>query len=658
MFWSTFFLAIPALALAAAVWGILRRKWHGMLPLLVVSVAGWQADRFCWHPALRPFYETAYNPSLVSLGMTLLLTCGAAVMTLAALWAGWSRGWWFWRALVLVAVPASIVPMEANELIVICSISMPILAATAWLLRWRQDRLTRQEGSRARPRQVTLANAFLAFVIVGFLATSFRSVLVGHQLLVDANLFGLAASISGVALVACLPSIGRGREKKWLMVGTAALLVGWAYWRWRNWGDNPLGLATYFYHFRFPAIISAYQSEGEICLLVIVGTICGLYAAAKHHPRTNTKGRLARSALGLAGLALCAPLAAIYPHMLAPHSSVAPLPPSEEYDTILRAGYRILALQSTPAKRDKILAVLLELDQALPTPGHVTYDATDLARERLSTISTVDPRQALLYESRLEIARALHEGRDADVLRLARLLWRVGPSFQRGGTLDDYQHGVSYQSIANCSLAVLAPSMSDRECREMLHEMRALELALPDFQSVLDFDEYWRNASVGWRDRPQAFLRWLSGSNVDRSWNSSTYLDWHWLKRSPYHFTVVQYMLALELYRREHGHFPENLSIVQAAFDLPELTDPYTDFAPVYRQVEGGYLLYSIGFDGQDDGGKFPTESRPIRKPDNYDISLVFNRGDVSDQWIRHAQAFGIGSPAVAQPKPQPAAAK
>ena len=34
MFWITLFLAIPALALAAAVWGVLRRKWYGVLPLL------------------------------------------------------------------------------------------------------------------------------------------------------------------------------------------------------------------------------------------------------------------------------------------------------------------------------------------------------------------------------------------------------------------------------------------------------------------------------------------------------------------------------------------------------------------------------------------------------------------------------------------------
>ena len=41
MFWITLVLAIPALALAAAVWGVVRRKWYGVLPLLVIAPVGW-----------------------------------------------------------------------------------------------------------------------------------------------------------------------------------------------------------------------------------------------------------------------------------------------------------------------------------------------------------------------------------------------------------------------------------------------------------------------------------------------------------------------------------------------------------------------------------------------------------------------------------------
>ena len=118
MFWITLFLAIPALALAAAVWGVLRRKWYGVLPLLAVSAVGGMWDEIWWSGA-NDFFEASANQSAANRVMTLLLVDGAAVMSLVALWAGWSRGWWFWRALLFVAVPAGAAPLEANELILI-----------------------------------------------------------------------------------------------------------------------------------------------------------------------------------------------------------------------------------------------------------------------------------------------------------------------------------------------------------------------------------------------------------------------------------------------------------------------------------------------------------------------------------------------------------
>lgn len=112
---------------------------------------------------------------------------------------------------------------------------------------------------------------------------------------------------------------------------------------------------------------------------------------------------------------------------------------------------------------------------------------------------------------------------------------------------------------------------------------------------------------------------------------------------------IVQYVLALELYRHEHGEFPKELTAVQTDFELPDLTDPYTDLAPVYRRTEGGYLLYSVGHDGQDDGGKFPSpESGRIPISDNQDINLVMNRDFLTHQW----QMYLKNNPAPLTPTP------
>ncbi|MGI8978261.1 MAG: hypothetical protein ACR2FY_03450 [Pirellulaceae bacterium] len=649
MFWSTLFLAIPALALAAAVWGVLRRKWYGVLPLLVVAAVAWPWDESWWGTTVD-FLEGCVNHSSVNDAIMLLLVCGAAIMSLAALWAGWSRGWWFWRAIALVAVPASLAPLEANELILICLVSMPVLAATAWLLRRLRDGRVRREEPESRPRQVSLATLFLAFVVLGLLATAVRSVFVGHLILADSDLLWLAASITATALAAAAPTMISGTGKKWAVAGASFLVVGLVSRPWFIWNIDPLGLGNYFRRSRFPLIKSAYLAESEIYFVMIVVLVCGLYAAAEHYGAKPAAGRIARGAFALLLLALLAPLVVIYPQMLPPRIAVTPLPPSEAHETIMRAALRTRNLQAENAKRRKFLPVLWELDSALPAPGHLSLDERALAAERLATHPAVDPKQSLSQELMLEIGRALHEKRDADALRLARLEWRVGQTFFVGGTLDDYDFGfISIYYSATQTVIVTAPTCTDQQCRELMQEARAIELAQPDFQSLKDYDDYWRNASVGWRDRLHDAAAWMTGTPQNRLQQSSKEGREKLQGRVQASLRVVQYVLALELYFREQGSFPQELSTIQTAFELPPLTDPYTDSAPIYRRTKDGYLLYSIGANGRDDGGKFLDPTEVIYFADQPDIKLVPDRATLTRQWLRYLQ--NTSPPPSATPK-------
>ncbi|MGI8978262.1 MAG: hypothetical protein ACR2FY_03455 [Pirellulaceae bacterium] len=621
---------------------------------MVVVAVGWQWDEIWWSGA-HMFLKACANQSPANQVMTLLLVDGAAVMALVALWAGWSRGWWFWRALLLVTVPASLAPLEANELILICLVSMPLLALAAWLARWRRDRSARNEELKPRTSQVSLANLFLAFVVLGLVAMVVRSVLVGHVILADPGLFWLAGSIAVMAVAAGWPAVTRGSGRRWLVGVPAGCLAVWVSWRWWNWSGDLLGLATYLRESRFPAMNDVYQLEAEICFLILVGLCCGLYSAAERYQANTPKGRLARAALALSILALLAPLLAVYPAVLPPHSNVTALPPSEAPETIMRAGVRIQRLEFENANRGKFLAAFFELDRALPRSGHVTHDPRQLARQRLSTTFLMDPKVSLSKELWLEMSRALHEGRDADALRLARLQWRVGKTFYLGGTLDDYHYGAGNQNFANWTVIALASQVSEQERRELLREVRALEQAEPALQTILDYDAYWQSVSVGWRDRLHDAAAWLTESESSRLRNSPT-VDVGVGPRGQ--LRTLQYVLALELYRGEHGRFPQELSTVQAAFELPQLFDHYTDSAPIYRRNGDGYLLYSVGHDGQDDGGKFWTESKPIPRSENFDIDLVFDREFLAGPWRYEMKNSPLASGSAAPPNPQPAVAK
>jgi hypothetical protein len=63
---------------------------------------------------------------------------------------------------------------------------------------------------------------------------------------------------------------------------------------------------------------------------------------------------------------------------------------------------------------------------------------------------------------------------------------------------------------------------------------------------------------------------------------------------------------ALERYRLAHGEFPEALNVLAPEF-IPALPHDAISGEPLkYRRTDGGqFVLYSVGWNGADDGGIF-----------------------------------------------------
>lgn len=92
-------------------------------------------------------------------------------------------------------------------------------------------------------------------------------------------------------------------------------------------------------------------------------------------------------------------------------------------------------------------------------------------------------------------------------------------------------------------------------------------------------------------------------------------------------------MLALEVYRTEHGAYPGSLHDLPPRL-IPEIPeDPMDPGSPLkYARTDTGYVIYSVGSDGDDDSGRATDRSRITDgskdKPDNVsDFSIRFARG-------------------------------
>lgn len=97
----------------------------------------------------------------------------------------------------------------------------------------------------------------------------------------------------------------------------------------------------------------------------------------------------------------------------------------------------------------------------------------------------------------------------------------------------------------------------------------------------------------------------LSGDNeIVSEYASALLFKW----RSPCQFAcklhALAAMMAIERYRRDHQNHPESLQALLTAGYLDRLPeDAFSGKPLIYRMQEKGFLLYSVGIDGEDDGG-------------------------------------------------------
>jgi hypothetical protein len=67
--------------------------------------------------------------------------------------------------------------------------------------------------------------------------------------------------------------------------------------------------------------------------------------------------------------------------------------------------------------------------------------------------------------------------------------------------------------------------------------------------------------------------------------------------------------VAMELFRRESGHYPDHLDTLVPRYLEAVPIDPFSGKQMRYRLTTNSYLLYSIGPDRKDDGGRSLTKS-------------------------------------------------
>lgn len=88
-------------------------------------------------------------------------------------------------------------------------------------------------------------------------------------------------------------------------------------------------------------------------------------------------------------------------------------------------------------------------------------------------------------------------------------------------------------------------------------------------------------------------------------------------------FELVKLAFALAQYQADHGGYPVRLSQLTPAYIARIPRDIFNDADLHYARDGNGYLLYSVGINGEDDGGRTTEESFAAGTPRGWDDLVV-----------------------------------
>jgi hypothetical protein len=303
------------------------------------------------------------------------------------------------------------------------------------------------------------------------------------------------------------------------------------------------------------------------------------------------------------------PLGVLLILVLAPGPAPAPVPIPNGYDDFLNAAaatsgnigdYPTLEhdalrdLISTNAESLHVLRLGLTRQCAVPPDIDVTNLLTDLASmKRLA--------QLLAAEGRL---REL-DHQPADATRAYLDAIHFGNESSRGGVMICRLVGIACEAIGRAPLAKLAPNLTPEQARKVSAELEAIDRTRVTWDEVQRSEKRFARHEMRKHPNPLVWpiLWWQLMESIKRA--------------SEKHFRIIaqERLLAAELalrcYQADKARPPARLEALVPDYLSKVPQDPFTNQPLIYRPQGTNWLLYSIGPDGVDNGGKPAARGQP-----------------------------------------------
>ncbi len=250
------------------------------------------------------------------------------------------------------------------------------------------------------------------------------------------------------------------------------------------------------------------------------------------------------------------------------------------------------ALVSTNAESLRLLRLGLTRQCALPADFSMTNVPgmlNDLAAmKRLGQLLVAEGR---LAEMESRYGEAAHSYLDAI---------RLGNEMSRGGFIINRLVGIACEAIGDTPLGKLVPRLTPEEDRQIIVELEKID------STTVTWDEVLRNETRFAHYQPFNPITWvMTRLEVWRARQRAEVRN----KRIIAHLRLLTAELAVRCYQSEKGNLPTNLEQLVPRYLQRIPLDPFSNRPLIYRPHGTPWLLYSVGEDGVDDGGKPVTRS-------------------------------------------------
>lgn len=295
-----------------------------------------------------------------------------------------------------------------------------------------------------------------------------------------------------------------------------------------------------------------------------------------------------------------------------------PLPSPNGYDDLLKASESVTQSAGDYFELDRdglrdwlaANAEPLRLVRAgLARQCVIPMDSTPTNMNRLGAMKML--AQLLRAEGRLREM----DNRPGDAARSYMDAIRFGNEMSRGGILITRLVGIACEAIGCRALAEVVPRVGPEDARIVLQDLEKFDANRVTWEEVRRNEKYYARRLPSSRSNPVArVMGWWQGRQV-------LYLGETRHKMLMARERLLAGELALRCYEAEKGHPPARLDegVTNYLSKVPQ--DPFSGRPMVYRSQGTHWLLYSIGPDGVDDGGRPAGRGSPVVGDIRFDSS-------------------------------------